>query len=88
VAVNGRTSLNALFAKLREALRSVGIRYDREPIHAEFRPGDVRHSQADITKAERLLGYAPMHRIEAGLAETARWARGFFTRNDIEMQGR
>jgi UDP-N-acetylglucosamine 4-epimerase len=88
VAVNGRTSLNALFAKLREALRSVGIRYDREPIHAEFRPGDVRHSQADITKAERLLGYAPTHRIEAGLGETARWARGFFTRNDIEMQGR
>jgi len=41
----------------------VGIRYDREPIHAEFRPGDVRNSQADITKAERLLGYAPTHRI-------------------------
>jgi len=85
VAVNGRTSLNTVFAKLREALRTVGIRYDREPIHADFRPGDVRHSQADITKAERLLGYAPTHRIEAGLVETARWARGFFTRNDIEV---
>jgi UDP-N-acetylglucosamine/UDP-N-acetyl-alpha-D-glucosaminouronate 4-epimerase len=84
VAVNGRTSLNALFTKLREALQTVGIRYDREPIHGDFRPGDVRHSQADITKAERLLGYAPTHRIEAGLVETARWARGFFTRNDTE----
>jgi UDP-N-acetylglucosamine/UDP-N-acetylgalactosamine 4-epimerase len=87
VAVNARTSLNALFAKLREALRAAGVPYHREPVHGDFRAGDVRHSQADIGKAARLLGYVPSHTIEAGLAETARWARGFFTRNDIEAFG-
>ena len=44
-----------------------------DPIHAEPRPGDVRHSQADIGKARRLLGYAPTHDARAGLRETLAW---------------
>ena len=69
VALGGRTSLNQLFALIRDGLAERQVHYDREPIHAEFRPGDVRHSQADIGKAERLLGYAPTHDVAQGLAE-------------------
>ena len=42
-------------------------------MHREFQPGDVRHSRADISKARRLLGYAPTHRIENGLDEALGW---------------
>jgi len=73
VAVGDRTSLNELFALLREGLAQRGIAYGRGPVHAEFRPGDVRHSLADITAAEASIGYAPTHRIVAGLAEALPW---------------
>lgn len=74
VAVNGRTSLNQLFAVLCELL---GQRFPElltvVPTYRDFRPGDVRHSQADISKAERLLGYLPSHDARAGLREALPW---------------
>ena len=44
-----------------------------EAVHGETRAGDVRHSQADISRARELLGYAPSHTVHQGLAETCRW---------------
>jgi UDP-N-acetylglucosamine 4-epimerase len=38
-----------------------------------FREGDIRHSQADISKAIRLLGYTPTHRIDEGLKQALDW---------------
>ena len=74
VAVDDRTTLNRLFALLREAITahvpSVGA---ASPEHGEFRPGDVRHSQADIGKARRLLGYAPTHRLADGIRAALPW---------------
>lgn len=74
VAVDDRTSLNRLFEMLRgvlaESIPGVG---DLQPAYRDFRPGDVRHSQADISKAVRLLGYQPTHRIEAGIREAMPW---------------
>lgn len=74
VAVGGRTSLNDLLQVLREVLqeRHPGIDLP-PPIHAEFRMGDVRHSQADIAKARRLLGYNPVHDVRSGLREALPW---------------
>ncbi|HWN81464.1 MAG TPA: NAD-dependent epimerase/dehydratase family protein, partial [Candidatus Udaeobacter sp.] len=46
---------------------------DLEPIHADPRPGDVRHSQADIARARTLLGYAPEVEFEVGLRRTFDW---------------
>jgi UDP-N-acetylglucosamine 4-epimerase len=46
---------------------------NRQPIYQDFREGDVRHSQADISKAARLLGYAPTHRIGEGLRQAMDW---------------
>jgi UDP-N-acetylglucosamine 4-epimerase len=74
VAVGGRTSLNELHRQLAEAMRAAGAVADvAPPVHRDFRAGDVRHSQADITKAQRLLGFAPTHGVRTGLAEAVRW---------------
>lgn len=79
VAVNDRTTLNGLFALLRDLLAQrfpelSGV----QPVYRDFRAGDVLHSQADIGKAARLLGYAPSHRISEGLAEAMNWYIGYF----------
>ena len=44
-----------------------------EPIYADERPGDVKHSQADILAARDILGYAPSHTLEQGLRKTIEW---------------
>ena len=73
VAVGQRTSLNQLFALIRDGLEQHQLHYAREPVHADFRPGDVRHSLADIGKAGRLIGYQPTHDIAQGIAEALPW---------------
>ena len=70
VATGGRISLNEL---LRTMNRVVGT--DLEAIHREPRAGDVRDSQADITKARTLLGYTPGVGLEEGLKKTLEWCR-------------
>ena len=76
IAVRSRTTLNELFASLRNLLLPFYPHLQNyRPTHRDFRPGDVRHSQADISKAQRLLGYQPTHSIEAGLAEALSWYR-------------
>ena len=69
VAFGGRTSLNQLFAMIRDGLAEHQVHYRREPVRADFRAGDVRHSQADIGKARRLLGYAPTYDVGEGLKQ-------------------
>lgn len=73
VAVGERTTLNQLFQLIREGLRDHQIHYSRDPRRADFRPGDVRHSHADISKAKRQLGYQPTHTIGTGLREALPW---------------
>jgi nucleoside-diphosphate-sugar epimerase len=70
VATSGRISLNTLFKTVRELVGST-----IEPIYAEPRAGDVKDSQADISKAKRVLGYQPSVTFEAGLAKTVQWYR-------------
>lgn len=77
VAYNARTSLNELFEYLARALGNNGIVYDKQPVYADFRAGDVRHSQADISKAKQLLGYEPMHNIVQGLEVSMPWYTQF-----------
>jgi nucleoside-diphosphate-sugar epimerase len=70
VATSGRISLNELWATMS---RIVGI--DVKANHDAPRAGDVRDSQADITKARTLLGYTPIVSLEEGLKNTIDWAR-------------
>ena len=62
-----RTSLNDLFQKIRHILKENGHEYDLDPIYKEFRKGDVRHSLADISKAESMLGYSGYKSLNDGL---------------------
>lgn len=73
VAVGHRTSLNQLFALIREGLERHQVHYGRDPVLTDFRAGDVRHSEADIGKAQSLLGYEPTHDIASGIEEALPW---------------
>ena len=74
VAFGERTSLNKLFAYLREELSAFDPEISSiEPIYSAERPGDVPHSLADIGKAEKLLGYTPEYSVREGLKRAAAW---------------
>jgi UDP-N-acetylglucosamine 4-epimerase len=74
VAVNARTSLNELYGLMRGMLDGQFPHLaDYAPHYTDFRAGDVRHSQADISKAARMLGYQPTHRLEDGLRASLDW---------------
>ena len=76
VALSTRTTLNQLFEMLRTRLLPHCAHLKQyKPIYQDFRPGDVRHSQADISKARRLLGFEPTHTVERGLDEALDWYR-------------
>jgi nucleoside-diphosphate-sugar epimerase len=70
VATGGRISLNDLFTTLRTIIGA-----NVEPEYLPERAGDVRDSQADIGKAKRILGYAPVVSFEEGLRRTVEWYR-------------
>jgi UDP-glucose 4-epimerase len=71
VAAGSRTSLNELLRTL-ERLSGRGV----EPSYENARPGEVRHSQADVSAAERGLGFRPRFSVEEGLEETLGWYSG------------
>ena len=72
IACSDRTTLNQLFGLLRESLLPKHPHLHRlKPHYRPFRIGDVRHSQADISKAAKILGYHPTHTFEQGIACTA-----------------
>lgn len=74
VGCNGNTDLKGLYRVIRQA---VAARYPEvaalEPEFVDPRPGDVAHSQADISKIETKLGYAFTHDLSAGMRETVAW---------------
>ena len=74
VALNDCTTLNQLYEMMKSLLmKQFPHLQHHRPEYVEFREGDVRHSQADISKAGRLLGYEPSHRIDAGLKQAMDW---------------
>ena len=70
LAAGGRVSLNRLVSVLNEILGT-----NIEPVYKPSRTGDVKDSQADISRASRLLGYTPRVSFEEGLAQTISWCR-------------
>jgi UDP-N-acetylglucosamine 4-epimerase len=74
VAFGERTTLNQLHQYIQKNLSDqIPDLKITQPIYREFRPGDVRHSLADISKIANMLGYNPKYRIEAGLSEAIPW---------------
>ena len=74
VALHERTSLNDLFQEIMAGLKKRVSGLDHiQPIYRDFRSGDVLHSLANISKAQRLLKYEPTHRFKQGLEESMDW---------------
>ena len=74
IAVGGRTTLNELYAQLKQNLiSSCPHLKDAQAVYREFRAGDVRHSFASIDKAKDMLGYAPTKSMEQGVVLAMPW---------------
>lgn len=77
VAYGNQTTLNQLFELIKNQVNPESL---IKPIYREFRQGDVRHSLADISKAQSLVGYAPEFNILDGLLKSTEWYTNFFTK--------
>jgi len=78
IAVGGRNTLNELYKLIQDELNKALITNQqsaitKSPIYRDFRPGDIRHSHANISKAKRTVGYAPTHDIYQGMEEAIEW---------------
>jgi UDP-N-acetylglucosamine 4-epimerase len=73
MAVGDRTTLKDLFILVRDNLVPFGVKQATLPEYRDFRDGDVRHSLADTSKAKRLLGYEPTHKIANGIKAATDW---------------
>lgn len=74
VACGERTTLNTLHsALLNEVKRRTGRDSFPKSVYSPFREGDIRHSLADISRIQALLGYEPTHSVTAGLPQTVAW---------------
>lgn len=70
IACGAASTLNELVGSLNEILGTA-----IEPVYAGARLGEIRHSLADVSKAERMLGYAPRFDFKEGLRRTVEWYR-------------
>jgi UDP-N-acetylglucosamine 4-epimerase len=77
IAFGERTTLNELFGLIRvNVARSCPAVRDTKPVYRNFRPGDIRHSLADIGRARTLLGYEPRYSVTDGLEKAGKWYIG------------
>ena len=83
VAVGQQTTLNQLQKAIRTELESHGIAVHCETVHRNFREGDVRHSEANVSKARNLLGYEPSHAVLQGIEIAMPWYLDFFQRSGV-----
>ena len=83
VALGDRTTLNELYYSIQSSLNRLGLEINTAPNYQEFRPGDVRHSQANVEKAIVNLGYQPEYRIKEGIDRAMPWYKGFIV-NRVE----
>ena len=74
IAAGGRETLNNLYTAITSELKANLPELQIKPaVYRDFRAGDIRHSNANISKAKDLLGYNPTHTLEQGLKESIKW---------------
>lgn len=74
IACGASTTLNELYEMIRDSLVQFRPGIAKiQPRYDDFRPGDVRYSRADISKAKQLLGYNPSHDVSRGMNEAIEW---------------
>ncbi len=88
IAVGDRTTLNQLMEMIKTSLsRRIPEIAGIDPGYGPFRKGDVRHTQADISRARDLLGYVPEYAISRGIEESIEWyIADFASRRKAETQ--
>ena len=85
-AVGDRTTLNMLYEALCTAIANqIDNAVFSPPVYQDFRKGDVRHSLADIGKAQTLLGYAPSHSFKCGIENTVSWFVNRLAKNKAQL---
>lgn len=72
IAYGTRYTVNQLYTLMCELLK-----IDRKPVYTKERPGDIRHSLADINKAKRLIGYKPDWDFKKGFSKAVEWYRRY-----------
>jgi UDP-N-acetylglucosamine 4-epimerase len=81
IAVGDSTTLNKLYEQIYFKLLPYYPHLEQvRPLYVDFRKGDVRHSLADISKANVLLKYQPSYRVDEGLELAMAWYVNFFKR--------
>jgi UDP-glucose 4-epimerase len=80
VASGRSTSVNELLARIQEI---TGVHVP--PKHSEARPGDVRHSRADIGRARERLGFEPQTTLQEGLRDTVEHSQSYTTEEDVQQ---
>ena len=73
VANGNRVSLLVLFNEIKKNLNFEGIKYEKKPIHKDFRDGDIKHSLADIYQIKKDLKYKPILNFETGIKKLVPW---------------
>ncbi|MCP4009449.1 MAG: SDR family oxidoreductase [Proteobacteria bacterium] len=74
VATGGRDTLNDLYALIKKELKKrVDNLAEKDVIYRDFRAGDIRHSNANISKAHDIVGYTPTHDIYQGMQAAIEW---------------
>jgi UDP-N-acetylglucosamine 4-epimerase len=74
VSYGGTTSLTQLYWMIAERLGAIRLELSpKDPVYAPSRDGDIRHSQADLSKIKAQLGYEPTHSVAEGLDELVPW---------------
>ena len=89
IALNERTSLTELYSMIRLLLiEQFPQLAGHSPEYTDFREGDVRHSQADISKARELMGFEPTQRIDEGLKKSMAWYVAHFANAKANIQNK
>jgi UDP-N-acetylglucosamine 4-epimerase len=74
VAVGGQTTLNELYELINQELSNhIDNFVAKKAVYRDFREGDIRHSNANISKAQNILGYQPTHNIKEGMSLAIKW---------------
>ncbi|EGA63692.1 SDR family oxidoreductase [Vibrio brasiliensis] len=83
VAVGQQTSLNQLYKIIEKSLVELGVQVEANVNYRGFRAGDVRHSLADINKAEKCLGYIANDSLDVGISKSMPWYLSYFCSHQI-----
>ncbi len=74
VAVSAQTTLDELYTLIHNQLKENFSNFKADQvIYKDFREGDIRHSNANISKAKEFLGYLPTHTIDEGMKQSIKW---------------